>query len=79
MDKKEVYEKLNEAFREVFDDDDLVVDANTTADDIEDWDSLEHVNLVNAVEEKTGIKFNNGEIGNFKNVGDMADKIISKQ
>ena len=49
MSEQEIYERLNEVFRNVFDDDDIEVEAGTTADDIEDWDSLEHINLISAV------------------------------
>lgn len=77
MTKEEIYEKLNEVFREVFDDDDIVVSASTTADDIEDWDSLEHINLVNAVESEFGIKFTMAQVQGFKNVGEMVEIIVS--
>ena len=50
----------------------------TTANDIEDWDSLEHINLVVAVEKKFNIKFNMGEVNNMKNVGEMADIILKR-
>ena len=50
----------------------------TTADDIEDWDSLEHINLIVAVESKFGIKFNIGEVNKMKNVGEMVDIIINR-
>ena len=49
MSEQEIYERLNEVFRNVFDDDEIEVEAGTTADDIEDWDSLEHINLISAV------------------------------
>lgn len=78
MDREALYVKLNEVFRDVFDDDSIVVCDTTTADDIEDWDSLEHINLVVAVEKKFGIKFNMGEVNNFKNVGEMVDAILLK-
>ena len=78
MTREEVFEKMNEVFRDVFDDDDITVTDETTADDIEDWDSLEHINLVNAMEEEFGVKFTMGEIVSLKNVGEMADLIISK-
>lgn len=78
MTREEVYEKLNEVFRDVFEDEDITVNDNTTADDIEDWDSLEHINLINAIEQEFGIKFNMGQIVSMKNVGEMVNIIISK-
>lgn len=78
MSREEVYEQLNEVFRDVFDDEDITVNDVTTADDIEDWDSLEHINLIVAVEKKFNLKFNMGEVNKFKNVGEMVDAIIAK-
>jgi acyl carrier protein len=76
MTREEVYERLNEVFREVFDDEGITVNDETTADDIEDWDSLEHINLVNAIEEEFDMKFNMGQIVSMKNVGEMVDIIL---
>jgi acyl carrier protein len=76
MTREEVYERLNEVFREVFDDEEITVNDETTADDIEDWDSLEHINLVNAIEEEFDMKFNMGQIVSMKNVGEMVDIIL---
>ena len=78
MTREDLYEKLNEVFWDVFDDEDIKVNDATTADDIEDWDSLEHINLIVAVEKKFGIKFNMGEVNKFKNVGEMVDIILSR-
>lgn len=78
MTKEEIYEKLNGIFREVFDDESITVDASTTADDIEDWDSLEHITLVAAVENCFKIRFKVGEVVRFKNVGEMADIIFER-
>ena len=78
MTREEVFEKLNEVFQDVFDDEEITVNDETTADDIEDWDSLEHINLIVAVEKKFNIKFNMGEVNKFKNVGEMVDAIIAK-
>ena len=78
MTREDVYEKLNEIFRDVFDDEDITVNDATTADDIEDWDSLEHINLVVAVEKCFGIKFTMGEATGMKNVGEMADIILGR-
>ena len=78
MSREEAYGKLNEVFRDVFDDDEITVNDRTTADDIEDWDSLEHINLVVAVEKAFGIKFNMGEVNKMKNVGEMVDIILQR-
>ena len=76
MTQEEIYERLNTVFREVFDDDEIVVSESTTADDIEDWDSLEHINLVAAVEQEFGIKFTMAQVMGMKNVGEMVDIIL---
>ncbi len=78
MEKEEIYERLNNVFREVFDDEEIVVKPETTSSDIEDWDSLEHINLVVAVEQEFGIKFNMNEVTTMKNVGEMVEIIIAR-
>ena len=78
MDREEVFVRLNEVFRDVFDDESITVTDSTTADDIEDWDSLEHINLLAAVEQEFGMKFNMGQVVSMKNVGEMADIIIGQ-
>lgn len=74
----EIYNKLNEVFRDVFDDDDITVTEATVSGDIEDWDSLEHINLVSAVEAEFKIKFTMGQVVTMKNVGEMV-AIITDQ
>lgn len=76
MTREEVFERLNKVFREVFDDEDIVVGEETTADDIEDWDSFEHINLVVAVEDEFSFKIPMGKVVTMKNVGEMADIIL---
>lgn len=78
MSEQEIYERLNEVFRDVFDDDEIEVDAGTTADDIDDWDSLAHINLVSAVEDEFGIRFKMGEVSSMKNVGEMVEIIKAR-
>ena len=78
MDSKEIYSRLNNVFRKFFNDNSIVVGSKTTEDDIEDWDSLEHISLINAVEREFKIKFKMGEISGMKNVGEMAS-IIEKR
>ena len=72
MDSKMIYARLNKVFRDVFDDDSITVNPKTTANDIEDWDSLEHITLIAAVEKEFKMKFKMGEIASMKNVGEMA-------
>ena len=62
MDSKTIYARLNKVFRDVFDDDSIKVTPKTTADDIDDWDSLEHITLIAAVEREFKMKFKMGEI-----------------
>lgn len=76
MSRKEVYERLNKVFREVFDDEDIVVKDETTSEDIDDWDSFEHINLVVAVEEEFSFKIPMGKVVTMKNVGEMVDIIL---
>ena len=78
MSEQEIYDRLNEVFRDVFDDDDINVNEDTTADDIEDWDSLEHINLISAVEDEFGIRFKMGEVSSMKNVGEMVEIIKTR-
>ena len=78
MSEQEIYERLNEVFRNVFDDDEIEVEAGTTADDIEDWDSLEHINLIAAVENEFAMKFKMKDVSSMKNVGEMIDIICER-
>ena len=75
MNREEIFERLNTVFREYFDDDSITVDDATTAADIEDWDSLEHINLLVAIEREFGMKFTMGETSEMKNVGEMVTAI----
>ena len=77
MTRESIYEKLNEVFQDVFDDESIIVNAETTADDIEDWDSLEHINLVSAVEKTFGVKFTMAQVVGMKNVGEMVEIILA--
>lgn len=76
MLRENVYVRLNNVFREVFDDDSIVVGDETTSADIEDWDSFEHINLIVAVEKEFGIKIPMGKVLTMKNVGEMVDIIM---
>ncbi len=78
MAQQNINERLNEVFRNIFDDDDIEVNRETTADDIEDWDSLEHIRLIGAVEREFGVKFTMKEVSTMKNVGEMMDIIAER-
>ena len=75
----EIYNRLNEVFREVFDDDSITVNAETTAADIEDWASLTHIQLIAAVEDEFGVKFSMKQVSSMKNVGEMAQILADAQ
>ena len=70
MTEKEIFEKLEEIFEDVFDEK-ISLKADTTADDVDDWDSLSHITLVSSVEDAFGIKFKMKEVSSMKNVGEM--------
>lgn len=78
MNENEVYRELNEIFRDIFDDDTITINASTTSADIEDWDSIEHINLISAVEKHFKVKFSMKQVSTMKNVGEMVDIIISQ-
>lgn len=71
-------EELQTIFREIFDDDELVITNETTADDIEDWDSLTHMQLIVQIEKKYNIKFTTAEIKKAANVGEFVQIIEEK-
>ena len=78
MSEYELWERLNTVFRKVFDDENILVNESTTSDDIEDWDSLEHINLVEAVEHEFDLRFKMKEVSGMKNVGEMAEIIFGR-
>jgi len=76
MTREELYVRLNQVFRDVFDDGGISVNDYTTADDVEGWDSLEHINLMAAVQDEFGCKIPMNKIVTMKNVGELADVIL---
>ena len=70
--------RVQEIMVNVFDEDDLTVTRDTSADDVEDWDSLSHIRLMVAVEREFGVKFTNAEIEQLQKVGDLIDLIDRK-
>ena len=73
-----VIERLNRVFREVLEDDSIVLAANTTAADIDGWDSLSHVQLVLAAEREFNVRLRASEIGNLENVGAFVELLERK-
>ena len=77
-DKAETLGRVNDLFRELFDDDDIVVSETTTAKEVEGWDSLAHISVILAVEREFRIKLAAAEVGSLKNVGQMIDLIMAR-
>ena len=73
-----IYDELTPIFQETFDDDGVVARPELTAADVTAWDSLSHVRLMVAIEERFNIRFTSSEISGFKNVGDMVASIQQK-
>ena len=78
MTREEVMKKLNEIFCNVFDDETIILTDETNANDIEDWDSLEQINLIVNIENEFGMMFDMLEVSDLANVGEMADLIMRK-
>jgi acyl carrier protein len=78
VQKEEVLKGVQEIFIDVLEDDDIVLNYHTTADDIKDWDSLNNILLIVEIEKKFKLKFKLEEIHSFKNVGEMCDYIFNK-
>jgi acyl carrier protein len=78
MEEGQIYQRLNAIFVDVFDEDTLALKAETTADDVDGWDSLSHIRLVLSVEKAFSVKFSAAEVGKLKNVGELVGLIRSK-
>lgn len=79
MNREEIMHNIQNIFRDIFDDSNLVISESTNPDDIEDWDSLEQVNILLALEKYFNIKINLDEALNLKNVGDMVTLVQRKR
>lgn len=73
-----VKEKLQEVFRFVFDDEEIELFDGMTSEDVEDWDSLMHISLINEIEKQFNIRFTTEEITETKNVGEFIKVIKAK-
>ena len=78
MERAEIFDKLNEIFRDVLDNDEIELTEATKSTDIEEWDSLGHIQLVVAIEKAFGLKFKSEEINKWANVGEMVDTIMER-
>lgn len=78
MNREEILNRINTTLKSVFDDKALVITEKTTANDIGDWDSLNHLTVISNVERTFGVKFSLSEITKLQNVGSMVDLIIAK-
>lgn len=76
---QEILDRLNAIFQDVFDDDTLTVTRNTTAKDVEDWDSLSHITLIGAVEDEFRMKFSMKEVVEMQNVGELIDIVAARR
>ena len=76
--ESEIFKKVNEIFCDELDNEDIVLNDDTTADDVEEWDSLSHVQLIVAIEKAFGIKFTSNEILSWSNVGQLVDSIENR-
>lgn len=78
MEKSQILDEVQAIFRDVLDNEKIVLANETTADDIEEWDSLTHIQLIVAIEKHFKIKFTSKEILSWQNVGELVDSIANK-
>ena len=78
MNNLEIIQQLEDIFKNVLDEDTITLTETSTANDVEGWDSLTHIQLIVAIEKHFNIKFSSKEILSWKNVGEMMEAIGSK-
>lgn len=78
MQKEEIINQVQDIFRDVLDEEEIILADTTTADEVEGWDSLSHIQLVVGIEKRFNIKFTSKEILSWKNVGELIDCIALK-
>lgn len=78
MEQQEILRRVQEIFRDILDNDDIVLSPQTTANDVEDWDSLTHIQLIVAIEKAFKLKFTSKEILSWSDVSEMIECIQSK-
>ncbi|MDY0101606.1 MAG: acyl carrier protein [Lentimicrobium sp.] len=78
MEKDQVLSQLQEIFRDTLDDEEIVLNFETTANDVEGWDSLTHIHLVVSIEKHFKLRFTAKEIQGWKNIGELSEGILAK-
>ncbi len=78
MERNEIFLGIVEILKDIFDDDELEIEESTSSEDIEDWDSLEYINIIVAVEKRFKVKFSVDDIKNIENVGAMVNLVERK-
>lgn len=78
MQKDELLLQIQDIFRDILDDEEIVLTGASTADDVEGWDSLTHIQLIVAIEKQFRVKFTSKEILSWKNVGELIDSLAAK-
>lgn len=78
MTRDKIFVSVESIFRDIFDDENLRIQNSTNSDSVEDWDSLNHVNLISAIEKEFNIRFALGELTDLKDVGGIIDLIEEK-
>ena len=78
MNRQDILDKVQDIFRDILDNDEIVLTNESTADDIEEWYSLTHIQLIKAIEKDFSIRFTSREILSWNNVGEMIDSIVVK-
>jgi acyl carrier protein len=75
-DRDVLRHRLQQVFREVFDDETIIIEEGTTAEDVDEWDSLTHITLIVAAEKEFGLRLNAAEVGKLANVGALLDILV---
>lgn len=78
MERSQILEKVQDIFRDILDEEDITLDYSTTSNDVDEWDSLTHIQLIVAIEKALKLKFTAAELISWKDVGEMIDCIETK-
>lgn len=78
MNRQELLNQINEIFKEVLDNEEILLSEQSTADDVEEWDSLSHIQLIVAIEKFFKIRFTSREIQSWENIGELISSVETK-